>query len=235
MNMITSENYINHLVAIIDTKNGIVDSGARLLSEHSLKTLEETQFSYHIFMLTSILAQRNLNPDIRRLASLLLKNCISAKEKKLRIEYGKRYLDQPNDLRSKIKNLLLSTLVTDEPSARRGASLVISKIAAIEIPVKQWPDIIQTLLSITQSWDPKFQQSGLETLGYICEDLSSERNDHVLEDSEINLILTAVIQGMKDMESKTQLMSTRAFFNSIEFCRKNFEVENERDHILQRS
>jgi importin subunit beta-1 len=209
------------------------DAHKRVHAEYQLKYLEETQFSQFLFNLATLLAQKEHSLDSRRLASYVIKNALDSKDKHRRVELRNRYLEQSEDLRNHIKNLLLSVLNAEETSLKRGVVQVISKIAAVELPMKQWREIIPSLITITQSTNPKLHQSGLEAIGYVCEELSSDGNEHVLCDSEINQILTAVVQGMKDSNSHTQLVSVRALLNSLEFCRVNFERENECDYILQ--
>jgi importin subunit beta-1 len=75
------------------------------------------------------------------------------------------------------------------------AALVIAKVAAIEVPRKEWPELIQALLAnmgATPS-TKELRQSTLEALGYTCEELGNLEEDY-LSQQEVNSILTAVVQ-----------------------------------------
>lgn len=75
------------------------------------------------------------------------------------------------------------------------AALVIAKVAAVELPRKEWPELIQALLAnmAAAPSTKELRQSTLEALGYICEELSLLEDDY-LSQQEVNAILTAVVQ-----------------------------------------
>ena len=79
--------------------------------------------------------------------------------------------------------------------ARHTAALVVAKVAAIELPLQQWDDLIGTLLGNMTATPPNsgLQQATLQTLGYVCEEMGLLPED-VLAQDHINSILTAVVQ-----------------------------------------
>lgn len=47
---------------------------------------------------------------------------------------------------------------------------VVAAIAEIELPLGQWPDLIQVVLqNVTGSDDPTLKVSTLQAIGYVCE------------------------------------------------------------------
>lgn len=48
---------------------------------------------------------------------------------------------------------------------------MIAKVAAIELPRNQWPELIDELLKNMMQSEPSIKQATLETLGYVCEEL----------------------------------------------------------------
>jgi len=107
----------------------------------------------------------------------------------------------------------------------------VSAAATIELPQGQWLDVIQALVTnVTSASTPQLKQSSLKVLGYICEEIDPD----VLE-SQSNLILTAVIQGMRKEETDpdTRLAGTQALYNALAFVKKNFDNETERNYIMQ--
>ena len=79
--------------------------------------------------------------------------------------------------------------------ARHTAALALAKVAAIELPAKQWQDLVPTLLQNMGVQPPNsgLKQATLASLGYICEEMGRLEED-VLAQEQINSILTAVVQ-----------------------------------------
>lgn len=119
---------------------------------------------------------------------------------------------------------------------RHTAALVIAKVAAIEIPKSQWPELVNSLLSNmnVQPPNPGMRSSTMEALGYVCEELGALDEDY-LEQTEVNSILTAVAQGMRKEEDSVDVRqaATVALTNALEFASTNFGNDNERNYIMQ--
>jgi importin subunit beta-1 len=119
--------------------------------------------------------------------------------------------------------------------ARHTAALALAKIAAIELPLKQWPTLITTLLGNMGQQPPNqaLKQATLESLGYICEEMGRLPQD-VLEQGQVNSILTAVHQGMHKDEPDRDVRraATTAMYNALEFAQTNFENQAERDVLM---
>lgn len=68
------------------------------------------------------------------------------------------------------------------------AAQVIAKVAAIELPNKAWPELIATLLSMSQqAANPKQKQATLEAFGFICEEMCSIEGD-VLDQEQVRAL-----------------------------------------------
>ena len=80
------------------------------------------------------------------------------------------------DQKQQIKELLLQTLITKDQNARRAAADTIASICSIELPRKDWPNIIQILVNQTNNQDQEIIKAAVMTLGYICENLK-DKND----------------------------------------------------------
>ncbi|KAL0375378.1 UNVERIFIED_CONTAM: Importin subunit beta-1 [Sesamum radiatum] len=118
-------------------------------------------------------------------------------------------------------------------AASHTAAQVVAKIASIEVPRKEWPELVGLLLAnMTQPDRPaSLKQATLETLGYVCEEIS---NEDLVQD-EVNAVLTAVVQGMNvtEQNSDVRLAATRALYNALDFARTNFDNEMERNYIMK--
>ena len=104
-----------------------------------------------------------------------------------------------------IKSAIIQALGSKDPSTgtvagqvrNKSKNKVIAAIAAIELPLGQWGDLIVTLLNqVTNAQMPLLKQMTLQAIGFVCETL----DPNVLS-SQSNAILNAVAQGVsKDEE-----------------------------------
>ena len=115
-------------------------------------------------------------------------------------------------------------------SARKGASQAISAIAAVELPLKEWHEVIPTLAANAQNTNQLFKIATLETLGYICEELEKS----ALSESEVDTILNAIVpNAMPHIESpEVKLTAMTALYACIPFCEKNFKIEADKNVLL---
>lgn len=101
----------------------------------------------------------------------------------------------------------------------------------IELPHNQWPELVQGLVNnVTSTGNDFLKQSSLEALGFVCEEI-----EPATLEPQSNLILTAVVQGMRKEETNqdVRLAGTTALLNALEFVKSNFEKEHERNYIMQ--
>lgn len=118
--------------------------------------------------------------------------------------------------------------------ARHTAAIVIAKVGAIELPQKGWPELVSTLLSNMGQSNNNLKQATLQALGYVCEEMGKLDED-ILDQQQINNILTAVAQGMRpdEADAGVRLAATVALNNALEFAHTNFDNPDERNYIMQ--
>ncbi|KFM27543.1 Importin subunit beta-1 [Auxenochlorella protothecoides] len=222
------------------------DAATRNAAEGQLKGLQESQFPSFVLSLAAELGSGDKPVSSRRLAGLVLKNALDAKEASRQAGLSERWMSLDAGVRSQVKQSLLATMHAEViirdwgdgvADARHTAGLVIAKVGAIEIPAGSWPELIPSLLAAagTGTAAPGVRHAGLETLGYVCEELGALEEDY-LEQGAVNQILTAVVGGMDKgtADAEVRLAATTALGNALEFARKNFESEGERSYIMQR-
>ncbi|GFS32236.1 ARM repeat superfamily protein [Actinidia rufa] len=203
-----------------------VDGAVRKHAEESLKQFQEQNLPGFLLSLSGELANDDEKPvDSRKLAGLILKNALDAKEQHRKFELVQRWLSLDVSMKNQIKTCLLQTLSSPVPDARSTASQVIAKVAGIELPQKQWPELIGSLLSNIHQLPAHVKQATLETLGYLCEEVSPD----VVDQDQVNKILTAVVQGMNASEGNNdvRLAATRALYNALGFAQANFSNDME--------
>lgn len=208
-----------------------IDGTVRKHAEDSLKQFQEQNLPSFFLSLSGELANDDKPLESRKLAGLILKNALDAKEQTRKFELVQRWLSLDAAVKAQIKTCLLQTLSAPVPDARSTASQVIAKVAGIELPQKQWPELIGSLLSNIHQVPANVKQATLETLGYLCEEVSS----NCVDQDQVNKILTAVVQGMNATEgnSDVRLAATRALYNALGFAQANFSNDMERDYIMR--
>ncbi|CAN0911323.1 Importin subunit beta-1 [Linum grandiflorum] len=200
-------------------------------AEESLRQFEEQNLPVFLLSLSGELANEEKPADSRRLAGLLLKNTLDPKEQHKKYELVQKWLMLDATVKTQIKSCLLKTLTSLVPDARKPACQVIAKIAGIELPQKQWPELIGSLLSNVHQLPAHVKQATLETLGYLCEEVSPDAVDQ----DNVNKILTVVVQGMSSTEVNTdvRLTAIQALYNALSFAQANFSNDMERDYIMR--
>lgn len=209
------------------------DAKIRTEAETSLRQFQEQNPSAFLLALSVELSNDGKPMESRRLAGIVLKNSLDAKDASRKEHLVQQWMAIDASVKSQIQESLFRTLRSLTQEAWHTSAQVIAKIASIEIPKKEWPDLIGSLLSnMTQPDSPaSLKQATLETLGYVCEEISHEE----LEQSEVNAILTAVVQGMNLAQHSAQirLAATKALYNALAFAQTNFENEMERSYIMK--
>ncbi|THU65050.1 hypothetical protein C4D60_Mb01t33050 [Musa balbisiana] len=99
-----------------------VDGTVRKHAEESLKQFQEQNFPTFLLSLSSELANNDKPVDSRKLAGLILKNVLDAKEQHRKNELVQRWLSLDVAVKAQVKACLLQTLSSPVPDARSTAS-----------------------------------------------------------------------------------------------------------------
>lgn len=90
---------------------------------------------------------------------------------------SERWLALPESATNPLKHLSLSTLGSPQHRAGAVAAQCVSAIAAIELPVGKWPELIPQLLEFVQNQDNTgLRVNTLQAVGYICEVIVSRHD-----------------------------------------------------------
>ncbi|WCJ28005.1 Importin subunit beta-1 [Euphorbia peplus] len=209
------------------------ESSVRNEAETNLRRFQEHNLPHFLLSLSVELANNEKPIESRRLAGIILKNSLDAKDAVTKEQLIQQWMSIEISIKSQIKDLLLRTLGSSAHEARHTSAQVIAKVASIEIPRKQWPELIGSLLNnmTRQDGSEVLKQATLESLGYVCEEIS----DQDLVQDEVNSVLTAVVQGMSLAQHgpEVRLAATKALYNALDFAQTNFENEMERNYIMK--
>ncbi|XP_045131231.1 importin subunit beta-1-like isoform X2 [Portunus trituberculatus] len=202
--------------------------------ETALKYLEQAAQSNlpeYVKVLSDVLHHGRNSTVARMAAGIQLKNTLASNDPKVKVQYQQRWLALPPDVRDYVKTNVLGALGTEQNRPSSAAQCV-AYIALTEIPVGQWPNLIDRLVAnvTTPGATDMTKESTLESIGYICQDIEPEAIA-----AQSNNILTAIVHGMKRDEPNdhVRLAATTALLNSLEFTRQNFERDAERHFIMQ--
>ncbi|OAY74165.1 Importin subunit beta-1, partial [Ananas comosus] len=208
------------------------DAQIRTAAEESLKQFQEQNLPHFLLALSVELSNEQKPPASRRLAGIILKNSLDAKDSIRKEELTQRWVSVDPAIKFQIKESLLRTLGSPVAEARHTSSQVTAKVASIEIPRREWQELIAKLLTYMTQQDTtsSLKQATLEALGYVCEEVSPQD----LQQDQVNAVLTAVVQGMNQRSIAPKSPSAvKALYNALDFAQTNFENELERAFIIK--
>jgi importin subunit beta-1 len=232
------------------------DQQVRAAAEAELIRREEGSYPLFVVELASLLADEQSPAQARQLAGILLKNSLSGRFGSFKEAASERWRVQvgPTE-RQRVHDLLIQALgsVQGGAAVRRQAAQALAQVAVVDLQTGDWPELIEQLVQPLTHPDTleAFRHGCVEALGYICE----EPLVAMVIAPQSNMILTALVQGMRgealpEQPSSTPAASiaadrmpkesalvrraaTTALFNALAFVAQNMENELERDMILR--
>ena len=215
-------NYGQLLGMALDQNGSIRNNGM-----NSLNSLAESNLSLFLQQLGNILSDESKSSNIRQLAAILIKNSL------LHVESFQKMWKKElsGEEKGKIKLLVLSALASAKKEIRTSASTVISSICKIDSPITQtWPDLLPSLTNNAFNENKNMKLSAIETLGYVCEELTIKSIDSSTVDSIMNALIQNLINEKNPVEVILQVL--KALYFSIKIAEKNFSNKNERNIIM---
>lgn len=212
------------------------DTSKCAAAEAQIRQAEQASADQYFSALAQELANGEKPLIARQLSGLLLKNGLSSKDPARDRELKARWTALAAQTRNLVKEATTTALIAPEIDVGKAAAQVLAKIGAIEIPPGEWPGLVPLLLDHVTKNDPRgprVRQIALITLGYLCEELVVLQEEGATINEEISdKVLTAVVQGMRDVDNQTKLEATSAFYHAVVLAQKNFRNQMERDVIM---
>lgn len=199
---------------------------ARESAEKALSELAVANPPKFLFNLASELADEGKQTPLRQMAAALMKNFITINEKTKQI-----WVNLENNSKDQIKNLILSTLASEDKNVRKAAGLVIAAICKVDLPLtEKWPNLISSLCSNSYYENLNIRHAAIESLGYLCEELNIKAIDPLSVDS----ILTAIIHNFTEKQVTDEILFTalNAFLHCLPLAEKNFSKPEELEIIM---
>jgi importin subunit beta-1 len=111
----------------------------------------------------------------------------------------------------------------------------IATIAKIEIPRKEWMDLIPNLSTNSNHEDTIVRQAALQTLQIICEEMSPDDLNPELKNQIILGLTNNISTNFENPDAqKCTEYAIKGLFNALPFATQNFQVVHERDYIMQK-
>jgi len=93
------------------------------------------------------------------------------------------------EFKAQVKEAIVATLASPQAPVRAQIANIIAAIASIELPRKEWDDLLPNLCANAGHTEYNIRLASLTTLGYICEETSP---DNVLDHVKNQVILALV-------------------------------------------
>ncbi|KAL3621525.1 hypothetical protein CASFOL_036437 [Castilleja foliolosa] len=198
------------------------DAKVRNEAETTLGQFRDQNLQHFLVSLSFEFSNVGKPTDSRILAGIVLKNSLDA-----------RWVAINDSLKSQIKNNLLDILGSSLQKLSHTAAEVVSKIASIEVPRKEWPELFRLLhANMTQPDSPaSLKHATLEILGYVCEEISNKD----LVQKEVLYILEAITRGIDVPEQNTEvcLAAVRALYIALGHQQPNFLNDMQMCYIMR--
>jgi importin subunit beta-1 len=207
---------ISHSITTILTNAFSIDKTTRESAEKSLEQLALSNFPELLFKLASELSDESQPVKIRQLSATYIKNSITREDLK---EVWVNKMD--HSIKDQIKNLILSTLATNFKEVRTAAGIVISGICRVDLPLNEkWPTLISSLCQNSYHENINISLAAIESLGYVCEELSLKSIDA----NTVDGILSAIITNLANHIDNTDIVKycLKALFHTVRLAEKNF-------------
>ena len=204
------------------------DKATNSTAMNLLEKMAKENFSSFLQQLGSILSTESKDTKIRQLSAILMKNSLIHIDALQQEWKTKLSLEQKNQ----IKMLVLSSLASGLREIRSVASSVIASICKVDQPIIQhWPDLIPSLTQNAFNQNMNLRLAAIETLGYVCEEVSLKG----INTASVDSILSSLIKNLSDKTIDVTVVSQclKAMFHTIKLAEKNFSTESEMKVIME--
>ena len=136
-------------------------------------------------------------------------------------KYEDYWINLEGQFKSDMKEAILATLASPSSLVRRQIAQVLSAIASIEIPRREWDELIPSLSANSLNEDMSIRLTSLTTIGYLCEEIKADDISQELK----NEIVKSMVQNISTDAALLEptKLAVRAMPNAIEFASKSFE------------
>jgi importin subunit beta-1 len=184
------------------------DQQTRNQAEVNIDMIATQNFGLFLLNLSKELCDESNFKGIRQIASTIIKNMVSFTPK-----YKGQWELLSRDVKSQIKQNVLSTLASSEKEIRKAAGIAVAGICKIELP-------LGVLCLTSQNENNYIQLASVLTLGYITQEITTRD----LNDDDVCQILSAYYQILNfSTNTELQAQTIVSLLNFIPFTKRIFE------------
>ena len=141
------------------------DMNIRKQAEDKINQICDQNFGQFLIELSKKISTEQEKKTVRQMSATIIKNMLN------KDDYSIQWFKLSDQIKTLIKNNILSTLASNDIDIRKAAAFTVAGICKVEIPQKQWLNIFDTLTSTSQNDDINIQLSSLTCLEYIFEEI----------------------------------------------------------------
>ena len=197
------------------------DINIRKQAEDKINSICQQNFGVFLLELSKKISTEQEKKKVRQLSAVLIKNMLN------REEYSPQWFNLNEEIKSVVKNNILSTLASNDIDIRKSAALTVAGICKLEIPAKQWLNIFDTLSSTSQNQDINIQLSSLICLEYIFEEI--KQSDLPLEISAKLLNTFYSLLNNDKISDDLAFYSLKAILKFLPFIKEFLKPTEQKD------
>jgi hypothetical protein len=148
------------------------DSNLIRESENKINLYAKQNLGEFLFLVADVLSNENEHKSIRQISATIIKNILNYNQ-----SFKGQWLLLDENVQTKIKERVLSTLASNEKDVRKAAALTVVGIAKIEITNNKWIDLFDILSNTCQNNNKNIRLSSLTTIGYLGQEFLSNQLD----------------------------------------------------------
>ena len=196
------------------------DSNIRKQAEDKINYICDQNFGQFLIELSKKISTEQEKKVVRQMSATIIKNMLNKEG------YSSQWFKLNDEIKTIVKNNILSTLASSDIDIRKAAALTVAGICKVEIPQKQWLNIFSTLSNTCQNEDINIQLSSLTCLEYIFEEI--KQSDLPLE-TVANLLNTFYSLLNKDViDDNLCIYTLKAVLKFLPFIKEFVKDEDSR-------
>jgi len=111
--------------------------------------------------------------------------------------------------------------------------MLISHIAAIELPRGAWFDMVDVLHNNFNSADLSVRMACIQTTGFVCEELIKVGDVEQIIHPQVRDKLVSILAGSLENDTpEIAILALKAVFNGYNFLKSSFDDVNKRNFII---
>lgn len=154
---------------------------------------------------------------------------------RLQVERQEQWHNLPPQAKEQVKTCLLQGLGSSDADAAHTSAIAISVIGTLEITSERssWPALLPVLQKGAQEAHGVQRVAALDSIGYLCEEISNDGLEGKVSQDDTNSLLSAIVNNVGAAQVEYTRPATNALYNMLTFVGENMETQGERDALVR--